>query len=213
MAWVPKIALALSVGILAAQQTPVVVDPEDELLSMLQEWRQQKRGNPLTLESTSASEGTADASVRAGGCLINGKPTNPCPYGDTTQRDRRSPVILSAIQPEYPALAAASGIRGRVSVLVTVDENGIPQDSKVISVSARDAGGQLIKDAKKCSVSIRPHCQQWGTGSSLLERRTACRLLRTSYSKSTFLPRINPAGLASRRRGWYARGQFSHGLR
>jgi protein TonB len=58
-------------------------------------------------------------------------------------------VILSAIQPEYPALAAASGIRGRVSVLVTVDENGIPRDSKVISVSARDAGGQLIKDAKK----------------------------------------------------------------
>jgi len=52
------------------------------------------------------------------------------------------------MEPEYPALAAASGIRGSVSVLVTVDENGIPRDSKVISVSARDAGGQLIKDAK-----------------------------------------------------------------
>jgi protein TonB len=57
-------------------------------------------------------------------------------------------VILSAIQPEYPALAAASGIRGSVSVLVTIDENGIPQDSKVISVSAKDAGGQLIRAAK-----------------------------------------------------------------
>jgi hypothetical protein len=33
-------------------------------------------------------------------------------------------------------------------VLVTIDENGIPQDSKVISVSANDAGGQLIKAAK-----------------------------------------------------------------
>ena len=150
MAWLPKIAMTFSIGVAAAQQLPVIVDPEDELLSMLQEWRQQKRGNTLTLESTSASEGTADAFVRAGGCLINGKPTNPCPYvGDATQRNRRSPVILSAIQPEYPALAAASGIRGRVSVLVTVDENGIPQDSKVISVSARDPGGQLIKDAKR----------------------------------------------------------------
>jgi len=115
---------------------------------MLQEWRQQKRGNPLTLESTSAGDGTADASVKARGCLINGKPANPCPYVADTQRARRTPVILSAIQPEYPALAAASGIRGRVSVLVTVDENGIPQHSKVISVSARDAGGQLIKDTK-----------------------------------------------------------------
>jgi len=57
-------------------------------------------------------------------------------------------MILSAIQPEYPALAAASGIRGKVSILVAIDENGIPQDSKMISVSARDAGGQLIKEAK-----------------------------------------------------------------
>jgi TonB family protein len=147
MAWLPKIAMTFSISVAAAQQSPIIVDPEDELLSMLQGWRQQKRGNPLTLESTSASEGTPDASVKARGCLINGKPTKPCLYvGDTTQRNRRSPVILSAIQPEYPALAAASGIRGRVSVLVTVDENGIR--SKVISVSARDAGGQLIKDAK-----------------------------------------------------------------
>jgi hypothetical protein len=113
MASLPKIAMTFSIGVATAQQSPIIVDPEDELLSMLQEWRQQKRGNPLTLESTSASEGTANASVRAGGCLINGKPTNPCPYGDTTQRDRRTPVILSAIQPEYPALAAASGIRCR----------------------------------------------------------------------------------------------------
>ena len=149
MSWLPKIAITFSIGVAAAQQSPIIVDPDDELLSMLQEWRQQNRGKPLTLESISAGEGTADASVKAGGCLINGKPTNPYPYGDTTQRDRRIPVILSAIQPEYPALAAASGIRGRVSVLVTVDENGIPRDSKVISVSARDAGGQLIKDAKK----------------------------------------------------------------
>jgi hypothetical protein len=35
MAWVPKIALALFTGIAAAEQSPVVVNPEDELLAML----------------------------------------------------------------------------------------------------------------------------------------------------------------------------------
>lgn len=45
-------------------------------------------------------------------------------------------------------MAAAFGIRGKVSVLVTIDENGIPHDSKVISVSVTDPDGQVIKDAK-----------------------------------------------------------------
>jgi hypothetical protein len=91
MAWLPKIAMTLSIGVAAAQPWPIIVDPEDELLSMLQEWRQQKRGNPVTPEPTSAGEGTADASVKAGGCLINAKPTNPCPYvGDTTEGPTQS---------------------------------------------------------------------------------------------------------------------------
>jgi TonB family protein len=57
-------------------------------------------------------------------------------------------VLLSAPQPEYPTLAAASGIHGRVIALVTVDENGIPRDPKVISVSATNPAGELIKAAK-----------------------------------------------------------------
>jgi len=48
MAWLPKIAMTFSIGVAAAQQSPIIVDPEDELVSMLQEWRQQNRGNPLT---------------------------------------------------------------------------------------------------------------------------------------------------------------------
>lgn len=151
MAWVPKIALALSAGIAVAQQSPVVVDPEGELLSMLQEWRQHHTGNNEGQPSNS-SQGTvttAETSAMSRGCLVNGKPQSPCPsIGNTTRRDQRSPVILSALQPEYPPLAAASAIRGRVIVLVTVDENGTPRDPKVISVSATNAAGELIKAAK-----------------------------------------------------------------
>jgi len=44
MAWLPKIAMLFSIGVAAAQQSPIIVDPEDELLSLLQEWRQQNRG-------------------------------------------------------------------------------------------------------------------------------------------------------------------------
>jgi protein TonB len=146
MAWLPKIAMTFSIGIAAAQQAPIIVDPEDELLSMLREWRQPSRGNPLPHESGATA---GDESAKPESCLINGKPNSPCPYvRDTAGRGQRTPVILSARQPEYPALAAASGIRGSVSVLVTIDENGIPQDSKVISVSAMDPGGQLIRAAK-----------------------------------------------------------------
>jgi TonB family protein len=151
MAWVPKIALALSVGILAAQQTPVVVDPEDELLSMLQEWRQQHTENNggLPPQPPQRTATTAETPAVSDGCMINGKPQSPCPLiSNTTGRDRPSPVILSALQPEYPALAAASAIRGRVILLVTVDENGIPREPKVISVSATNPAGELIKAAK-----------------------------------------------------------------
>jgi TonB family protein len=150
MAWVPKIALALSAGIAAAQQSPVVVDPENELLSMLQEWRQQHKGNngELPSESSQRTVTTAETPALSDACMINGKPQSPCPLIDTTQRDQRSPVILSALQPEYPPLAAASATRGRVIVLVTVDQNGIPRDPKVISVSATNPTGELIKAAR-----------------------------------------------------------------
>jgi TonB family protein len=150
MAWVPKIALALSAGIAAAQQSPVVVDPEEELLFMLHEWRQQPKGNGgLPAEPPQGAATTAETAATPGGCMINGKPQSPCPsIANLSRRDHRSPMILSALQPEYPALAAASAIRGRVIVLVTVDENGIPRDPKVISVSATDADGQLIKGSQ-----------------------------------------------------------------
>jgi protein TonB len=151
MAWVPKIALALFAGIAAAQQSPVIVDPEDELLSMLQQWRQQDKGSNSGLppEPSQRAATTAVSPAMSADCTINGKPQSPCPsIGNTTRRDQRSPVILSALQPEYPALAAASSIRGRVIVLVTVDENGTPRDPKVISVSASNTDGQLVKAAK-----------------------------------------------------------------
>jgi TonB family protein len=147
MAWVPKIALALFVGIAAAQQSPVVVDPEDELLTLLQEWRHQNKGG-ITPEASQRAATTAKTPAVSDGCTINGKPQNPCPLiEDTTRRDRRSPVILSAPQPEYPTLAAASGIHGRVIAVVTVDENGIPRDPKVISVSTTNPAGERIKAA------------------------------------------------------------------
>jgi protein TonB len=150
MAWVPKIALALSAGIAAAQQSPVVVDPEKELLSMLQEWRQQHKGNGgLPVEPPQGAATAAETPATLGSCMINGKPQSPCPsIANSSRRDQRSPMILSALQPEYPALAAASAIRGRVIVLVTVDENGTPRDPKVVSVSATDVDGELIKEAK-----------------------------------------------------------------
>jgi TonB family protein len=151
MAWVPKVVLALSAGIAAAQQPPVVVDPEDELLSMLQEWRQQHKGNNggLPAESSQGTVTAAQTSAMSDGCTINGRPQSPCPsIANTTRRNQRTPVILSALQPEYPPLAAASAIRGRVIVLVTVDENGIPRDLNVISLSATNPAGELIKGAK-----------------------------------------------------------------
>ena len=151
MAWAPKIALALSAGIAAAQQAPVVVDPEDELVSMLQEWRQQHEvtNSEQPAEPAQRTATTEETPAKPAGCLINGKPQSPCPStGNTTRRDQRSPVILSAPQPEYPTLAAASGIHGRVIAVVTVDENGIPRTPKVISVSATNADGQLTKEAK-----------------------------------------------------------------
>jgi TonB family protein len=149
MSWLPKVAMTFYIGIAAAQQAPVIVDPEDELLSMLREWRQPNQGNTLSHDPDPAGAAAGDASANPGSCLVNGKPNIPCPYvGNTGGRDQRTPVVLSAIQPEYPTLAAASGIRGRVSLVVTIDENGIPQDSKVISVSATDPGGQVIKEAK-----------------------------------------------------------------
>jgi TonB family protein len=149
MAWPSKVAMVLSVGIAAAQQSPVIVDPEDELLAMLREWRQQSRGNALPSEPSPASAAAAEASTAAGTCLINGKAYSPCPtVKNTTGRDEHSPAVLSSIPPEYPALAAASGVRGRVVVLVTIDENGIPRDPKVISASASDAGGQSIQTPK-----------------------------------------------------------------
>ena len=151
MAWVPKIALALSVGIAAGQQTPVVVDPEDELLSMLEQWRQQNNGRKsgLTPQSSEGAATTEKTPAMSNGCMINGKPQNPCPsIEDTTQRDQRRPVILSAPQPEYPTLAAAWRIHGRVVAVVTVDRNGIPRDPKVISVSATNPAGELIQAAK-----------------------------------------------------------------
>jgi TonB family protein len=148
MAWVPKIALALSAAIAAAQQqTPVIVDPEDELLSMLQQWRQQHKGNNSGLPP--GAPAAAESPAVMGACTINGKPQSPCPLnGNTTRRDQRTPVILSALQPEYPAAAAAAAIRGRVILVVTVDENGIPRDPKVISVSATNPAGELIQAAK-----------------------------------------------------------------
>ena len=151
MAWVPKIALALFTGIAAAEQSPVVVDPEDELLSMLQQWRQQDKGSNggLSSETPLRAATTAVTPAVPGDCPINGKPQNPCPsIGNTPRKDPPNPVILSALQPEYPPLAAASSIRGRVIVLVAIDENGIPRDAKVISISATNADGQAIKAAK-----------------------------------------------------------------
>lgn len=151
MAWVPKIALALFTGIAAAQQSPVVVDPEDELLSMLKQWRQQDQGSNSGLSSKTPQRAAATAVTPAApdDCTINGKPQNPCPsIENTPRRDQRGPVILSAFEPEYPPLAAASSIRGRVIVLVTINENGIPRDPQVISVSATNADGQAIKAAK-----------------------------------------------------------------
>jgi TonB family protein len=146
MAWLPKAALTFYIGIAAAQQLPVIVDPEDELLAMLREWRQPNQRNPFSHDPNPAGSAAGDAFPNPGSCLVNGKPNTPCPYvRDTDGKDRRTPVILSAIQPDYPALAAASGIRGRVSLLVTIDENGIPQDAKVISISATDPGGQVIE--------------------------------------------------------------------
>lgn len=147
MAWLPKIAMVFSVGIAAAQQCPVVVDPESELTSMLQEWRQQNRGNPE--QSREPAPAAAEASAKPGSCVFNGKTCDPCPpLGSTIRKNEHTPLVLSAMQPEYPNLAAASTIRGHVVVLVTIDPNGSPRDPKVITVSARDASGQPTREAK-----------------------------------------------------------------